>query len=437
MSADHPSSPAPAADLPPVTPPSGRFILQLFVVPGAIVALVVCLLLVAHWLFGGPSSPEAFLKKLDDRNAEVRWRGAADLAQVLLRNEQLARNADFALQLTQRLERAVRENDVAEKASLEKTARLSLPDAVEAERRRIEPERNYIFFLSGALGSFRVPMAVAVLNDLAQREPPMEITALAARRRRATWALANLGQNLRRFDQTPTLEQDLVLAQLRTLQDSTQGEALQWVKTSLEYLEKHRAGQPSALGVDRALARAAAADDPVLRYEAAFALTFWQGDAAENKLIEDTLVRLAHDNGRGEDRVEEFSGPDPDQKNKALEIVDKPGLFVRVNATLALLRRGSDKTPGGQVEEMLDEKALSEAIQTQHAGGAREPNQGKAIKIVVETLHALADGYRQNPKLNLPGIWARVEELTHSSNAAIQAAARHASKARTAKPQAA
>ena len=66
--------------LPPVAPPSGKFIVQLFMVPGLIVGLIVCILLLFNWLFGGPRSPEAFLQKLDDPNTEVRWRAAADLA---------------------------------------------------------------------------------------------------------------------------------------------------------------------------------------------------------------------------------------------------------------------------------------------------------------------------------------------------------------------
>ena len=84
----------PNQGLPPVSQPSGKFIVQLFLVPGLIVCLIVCVLLVVNWLFSGPRSPDAFLKRLDDTNPEVRWRAASDLAQVLLRDPQLAQNAE-------------------------------------------------------------------------------------------------------------------------------------------------------------------------------------------------------------------------------------------------------------------------------------------------------------------------------------------------------
>ena len=48
-----------------------------------------------------------------------------------------------------------------------------------------------------------------------------------------------------------------------------------------------------------ALLAAAEADDPFLRKLAAHALTFWDATSAENRRIEDTLVRLAHDDGHG------------------------------------------------------------------------------------------------------------------------------------------
>src|SRR4051794_14335236 len=111
MQAETPSPPSTTpAGLPPVTPPSGKFILQLFLVPGLIVALVVGLLLAVTWMFGSARTPEAFLKKLDDPNPEVRWRAASDLAQTLPRDKQLSTNAGFALKLADRLQKAVQES---------------------------------------------------------------------------------------------------------------------------------------------------------------------------------------------------------------------------------------------------------------------------------------------------------------------------------------
>ncbi|HLQ43503.1 MAG TPA: hypothetical protein VK137_02140, partial [Planctomycetaceae bacterium] len=57
--AELPSSPL-SSDLPPVEPPSGRFIVQLFVVPGLIVAAIVGVWL----LFGKLASAEQDWQKL-------------------------------------------------------------------------------------------------------------------------------------------------------------------------------------------------------------------------------------------------------------------------------------------------------------------------------------------------------------------------------------
>ena len=48
-------------------------------------------------------------------------------------------------------------------------------------------------------------------------------------------------------------------------------------------------GRSRRLGVDKATARCAAADDPLLRKYVAFALAFWEGTKGENALMEATL----------------------------------------------------------------------------------------------------------------------------------------------------
>src|SRR2546423_15439883 len=105
MKSEPSSSSVPQRGLPPVTPPSGRFIAQLFLVPGMIVLVAVLLLLAFRYLLGGGYEPANFLKQLDSDNADIRWRGASDLAQVLKRPESLNLKSDpiFALDLAHRL----------------------------------------------------------------------------------------------------------------------------------------------------------------------------------------------------------------------------------------------------------------------------------------------------------------------------------------------
>src|SRR3954462_8514150 len=95
--------------LPPVVPPSGRFIAQLFLVPGLIVAGAVVVLLGFSWLAGGPRSPAAFLRGLDSPNTDIRVRSARDLAQVRKRDEVLALDPVFGLKLAGLLRQAMAE----------------------------------------------------------------------------------------------------------------------------------------------------------------------------------------------------------------------------------------------------------------------------------------------------------------------------------------
>src|SRR5438105_2850641 len=108
----------PDPGLPPVQPPSGRFIAQLFVIPGLIILVVVLVVMgLSYWNSG--RDPSYFLQQLDSDNADVRWRGASDLAQILKRSEPAAlrwkADPNFALDLAERLDlsfkRLVREED--------------------------------------------------------------------------------------------------------------------------------------------------------------------------------------------------------------------------------------------------------------------------------------------------------------------------------------
>src|SRR5262249_14159206 len=145
--------------LPPVRPPSGGLLAQLFLVPGVIVVVVVGLVMFFTWMVSGPQRPEAFLHKLDEPNPEVRWRAASDLSQVLLRADRLASGTDFALPLAVRLDRARAESARAEKDFAGRVDSLPLTE-VQRERERLEPDRSYVQYLAACLGNFTVPVGV-------------------------------------------------------------------------------------------------------------------------------------------------------------------------------------------------------------------------------------------------------------------------------------
>src|SRR5262249_44772288 len=129
---------------------------------------------------------------------EVRWRAASDLVQVLLRDDELASDGDFALQLVQRLRRTLQNSEAFEKAHAERFAKLTPQDEA-SEMKKLDPDRKYIFLLTQCLGHFMVPVGAPVLEELAMQQSGLDPRALSARRLQALWALANLGENLKRF----------------------------------------------------------------------------------------------------------------------------------------------------------------------------------------------------------------------------------------------
>ena len=79
MSQPTPRPVAPNDSLPPVEPPSAGFLVQLFLVPAIIVAIIVCVWLAFHWLAHLGNDPQAYVRTLR-RSNEGRWQAALNLA---------------------------------------------------------------------------------------------------------------------------------------------------------------------------------------------------------------------------------------------------------------------------------------------------------------------------------------------------------------------
>src|SRR5205807_906563 len=204
--------PQPARGLPPVTPPSGRFIAQLFLVPGMIVLVAVLFLLAFRYLLGGGYAPENFLKQLDSENADIRWRGASDLAQVLKRPESMNLKADpvFALDLAQRLR--VGMDDLIEEVRWiqAKTANATQAEKEAAWGKPLDTKRNYVNFLAAAMGDFVIPVGVPLLSEIMLRDDSPDPKSIL-RRRLALSSLISLGNNLKRFANLPAQKQAEIL----------------------------------------------------------------------------------------------------------------------------------------------------------------------------------------------------------------------------------
>ncbi len=413
MSAEAPRDPA--KGLPAVVPPSGKFIAQLFLVPFLIVTLVVCFLVTMNWLIGGVRSPKDFLDKLDNVNPEVRWRGAEELAQYLQREEELAANPVFALELCDRLHSAVNELFAQEK-DLAEFKKLQ-PDSSSLERRvkAFQQTENYVLYLSSCIASSIVPVGAPLLGELAGTGHDADPQAAAQRRRWAMWNLAKLGDNVTRFDKLKPEQQDAILAALADQASRPDSYRAGWAEKAKDFLRGPHAHSLQTLGIEKVFVQDAADADAFLRQLTALALSFWEGTPQENERIEDILLRLAHDDGHGEDIL-----PSSDENAREKAITKTPGLRTRFNAVLALAHRGSAKVRLGILQQMLDEAYLQENFLVEGKGGAQTPDQPTINQIIDAALKALLKLHERQPTLDLSSFKPALDMLAKNGNIAIR-----------------
>ena len=153
--------------LPPVEPPNAAFLVQLFLVPGVIVAIIVAVWLAFHWLAHLGSDPQAYVKTLR-RDNEGRWQAALNLANDLRGPGGGALKSDESLAT--------------------ELGRILGDEA--ASGRTGEQTQTLRLYLCRALGEFSIPAAAAPLVARA-RETSDTQTARAA-----VEALAVLATNL-------------------------------------------------------------------------------------------------------------------------------------------------------------------------------------------------------------------------------------------------
>jgi hypothetical protein len=284
-----------ARGLPPVTPPSGRFIVQLFLVPGLIVALAVLILLGFRYLVGGSHTAAHFLEQLKSDNLDIRWRGASDLAQVLKRPESTALRSDakFALDLADRLKAALEDLNRDEQATHERIKDLTAEKQQQAWIRFNETKRPLAQFLIAALGEFNVAVGVPILSEVALHAESPDQNGNANQRRIAVLALGNLGDNLKGFKK---LEREQQAASVAVLEKEAGGSGLRarGARNALFYLKKTDVPPSGIVAVDRVLEQCSRDEDRYLRVLVALAINFW-----DSPLVEPTLLRLARDDGFG------------------------------------------------------------------------------------------------------------------------------------------
>lgn len=415
-----PSQADPNRGLPPVVPPSGKFIAQLFLVPGMIVTLAVLLLLGFSWLAGGSRSPDRLLQNLKDPNPDVKWRAAHDLAQVLLRDDQLASEPQFALELADQTRQALADNQENER----RLAELARKPDSEAEQRAlkkvVEAERSSIQYLSACLANLALPVGAPLLSELATGGAGLSADVQALRHRQGAWALANLGANVRRFDKLPEERRQAVLEALQHASEQPGRDRADWARAACTYLAQTPPRSLQPLGMADTLLRCSADPDPFVREVAAFALNFWQGNAEESARLEATLRKLTYDDGHGEETLAALRQAEEGTDQSVTRI---PGLKVRYNAAVALARRGSDQVRLDLLQEMLDEEAQRENFRVKRQAGPDTPDEAPARAAVLGALQAVAELHQKRPQLDLAALRPAVERLAHSGAPAVRAEA--------------
>lgn len=410
--------------LPSVIPPSGKEIARLFLTPLVIVVGLILPVVGFFWWFGGAWTPEDYLGKLDDPNPDVRWRGAEYLSQMLLRDDNLASNPKFGLDLADRLRQTLDSNAAAERGLAERLRQQPKSDLLR-EAKALEPARDHVLYLGACLGNLTIPVGAPILSRIARTADGAEPRIVTRRRWQALWALANLGDNLKRFQRLMPARQELVLSELAA--EAAGGSArAEWARATLDYLEGPQAKRLQGLDVDRALVTCAEDPDPFLREIAAFALNFWEGDATERGRLEQVLVKLAVDNGHGEESLSQLH----EEENKTEEAITKvPGLKIRYNATVALARRGSDQARVNVLREMLDEPLQRQYFVLKRKNGEEAPDEPTIRVTIATALQAAAELHRLRPDRDLSSLHTVIDDIAHSKNPALQAEAARTLKA--------
>src|SRR3954454_16368759 len=88
----------PLADLPPVEAPSASFVVQLFVIPAVVVAVVIVVWLLFGKLAGGERDAMEYVRQL--RLSSANWRSAFELASLIQNDSQLGSDPKLLGELT-------------------------------------------------------------------------------------------------------------------------------------------------------------------------------------------------------------------------------------------------------------------------------------------------------------------------------------------------
>jgi hypothetical protein len=95
-------------------------------------------------------------------------------------------------------------------------------------------------------------------------------------------------------------------------------------------------------------------------------------------------------------------------------------MTISFHATVALAHRGSDRVRLGVLRKMLDEPYLRENLLLRSKDGQEKADESLIAKVMEAALQAIAELHRKRPERNLSDLYPAIEDVTHSSNAALR-----------------
>ena len=355
-------------ELPPVKPPTGTFLLQLFLIPAVIVTAIFLVVGLFGMLADSGSDPQQYVRDLLHSDGGRRWRSAHMLAKMLTADRQ------SPFQLNRRLT-----SDRRLAASLADTLRRILDRETDVGDTNSEEDTGLRAYLATALGMFDDPVGVPVLLQ-ATRDDQTEV------RLRALESLALLA------DRTGVLRDPNLVEELAAVADDDNSEPV--VRKMCAYVMGVVAvACPVCQRSDRsAVDRAIEAGDPVRTITQRFEIP------ASDLRVHNRLAR--------------FVGDPPDRPGPLVRLVADPNADVSYNAATALARLG--RADGLRVlNRMLTaDPSRLDIIQEEQTGF----QAFKTSTVLLGALEAIKVLVRKNSEVDLRPLLPNIEKLTKKTN---------------------
>ncbi len=316
--------PPPLADLPPVEPPSAGFIVQLFLIPAVVVAVVIIVWLLFGKLAGGERDPLDYIRLL--RSPEANFQAALEFASLIRNDSKLATDPKLLGELVDLLGTDLKSdtNDQLKQFLTAAVGEFQTLDARTATGAEVDP--------------------VAVLDEALAAKQPLEV------RKAAAISLAKHEARLKGKLEKP--EAVRALAEAATDDDA-----------QLRQVAVFALGFDDSAAASRALVEKLNDPEPFVRYNAALALGR-RGDPASLGLMREMLTPADLDKA--------IKLPDSEKSNKIEEVqlealhsletaldAGKADFVAKFRAEVTSLSKSglvSVRSRAGALEQRLDPK---------------------------------------------------------------------------------